>query len=475
MAGLLQFEGSVLPESVRRAAQAALDNRSDMMNEGRRNAGPKPAGWTDGQRNIDLKGAGQGLKGLLSGAGKVAGGLGAAYDLAQGANQKWGMGAWDNAQDIANKREVRLAAEADPELPVIGVRAAQGMADRAVESARGLMDVMPRKDTTRMEGLSMLPMAPEAKQEAAAVTEQAPQVEAGRQRIEAGTLKGLQTGQVHVSQLAQGVVQADAQRAGTQLKPDEEKAAVTAEIAAMKTMDKSDLARYVSYAMVAGGLLAAVFDKTGEAGAAFHDSLNKQLDRNLAAGKMAFDQKMAQNKDARENRKVDINETDVNSKVEDRKVNQEQGAQRIAQGDQKIGIMEADSRTKAFAANSSASNARAKLGLLGEQLEIQRGEAASKQAYRQSKIDNPSGGQDKGVPLSYKDNGALVKDVFKSQGLKVDPALQSQIAGRLPTLQKKYPQLSQAELVELAAGEYDTETDVGWINDTVRIKKPKGE
>jgi hypothetical protein len=412
----------------------------------------------------------------MSTAGKALGGLGAVYELGRGANEKFGTGAWDNAQDLANKRDVRLAAEADPQLPVRGVQSAMGMADRAVQSARGLMDMMPKTDTTRTENLSMLPMAPEKKVEAAVVAEAAPQVEAGRQRIEAGALKGLQSGEVHVSQLAEGVVQADAQRAGKELTPEEHKSAVTAEIAAMKTMDKSDLSKYVSYALVAGGLLASVFDKSGQAGAAFHDSLNKQLDRNLASGKMAFEQQMARNKDAREDRKVDLTESDVESKIGDRKVRQEQGERSLGQGDKKIGIMEADSRTKAFAANSSAAAARARLGLLGEQLKLQQGEAASKQALRQSKIDNPSG-QIKGESLTTKDAQSAVSEWAKGRGQNVKgdslSALSQQLRNALKDPATKDYSLNEI-LDTLVEDGYELEEPTFFGNPDIKVKRVKG-
>lgn len=483
MAGLLQFEGSAIPESVRRAAQNALWGSPAISMDQARAAqeaatakaqqAAKGAGWTEGQKNINLKELTGKAGGLLSTAGKALGGAGAAYELATGANNMFGTGAWDRAQDVANKRYVRLAVEADPGLPMRGVEAAKGIADRAVGSARGLIDQFPKQDESRMEGLSMLPMAPEKKQEAAEIT-QTPEVEASRQRIQAGTLKGLQTGEVHLSQLAEGVVQADAQRAGQELKPDEQKAAVQSEIAAMKTMDKTQLSEYVSYALLAGGLLATVFDKSGEAGRMFHDSMNKQLDRNLASGKMAFDQQMAVKKDAREDLKVDISKTEVDSKVGAREATAAYQKGQLVQGDKRLGIMEQDSKTKAYAANASAANARAKLGLLSESNDLRARDIESKIKSREHKMANPTG-KDSGTPLSYKDNSAVVKDVYESQGLKVDPKLQSQIASRMPTLQKKYPQLSTAELVELAAGEYETERDSPMFfgKDTVRVKQPK--
>lgn len=483
MAGLLQYEGSVLPESVRRAAQAAMWDTPAVSMEQARLAqeaasakaaqGAKSAGWAEGQRNVDFKGMAGKAGGLLSTAGKALGGAGAVYELGTGANEKYGMGAWENAQDLANKRDVRLAVEADPGLPMRGVQSVKDISGRAVESARGLIDQFPKQDARRTEGLSMLPMTPEKKAEAAEMVKD-PQVEADRQRLQAGTLKGLQTGEVHVSQLAQGVVQADEQRSGTELKPDEKKEAIKTEIAAMKTMDRNQLSEYVSYALMAGGILASIFDKTGTAGQMFHDSFNRQLDRNLESGKMSAQQQQAAAKLALDQEKADTTKADVNSKIKSREVGAGQKDRELGQGDKRLGILETDSKTKAYSANESAAAARARLGLLSESNDLRRLDTESKIKARQHKMDNPTAGKgDQGTPLSYKDNAGVVSDVYKSQGLKLDPALQSQIAARMPTLQKKYPQLSAAELVELAAGEYDTEVDEGWFNDTARIKKPK--
>ena len=60
--------------------------------------------------------------------------------------------------------------------------------------------------------------------------------------------------------LAEAIVEADAQRAGEQLTPPEQsKQAVQQELTSMKTMDNKDLSKYVSYALIAGGVLASFY------------------------------------------------------------------------------------------------------------------------------------------------------------------------------------------------------------------------
>lgn len=310
------------------------------------------------------------------------------------------------------------------------------------------------------------------------------QTEATRQTLERGTLEGLKSGKTSVSELATGVVQADAQRSGVEMTPEEQKKAVTAEIQTLKTMPKSDMARYVSYALVAGGLLAAALDKSGKAGDAFSNSFNRQLDRNLEAGKMSLQAQQAARKAEQEDRKIATTEKDVDSKVDDRKSNQGFREKTLMQGDRKIDIAEESLGVDKFKANTAASQGAQKIGLMasgqettrrGQDLQFQLGQdrisAANTRADKKLKA---AGSADKGVPMSYKDSKEIVGEVYKAQGLKADDSVSTAIASRLPTLQKKYPQMSAAELVELAQGEMQVTQDPAWIGkDTVRVRKAK--
>lgn len=510
MAGLLQFEGSMIPDSVRRAAQNALwDSPATSMDQARAAQeaaslkaaeAAKGAGWSESGKGLSLKEFGSKGLGLLNTAGKALGGPAAAYDLVTSANDKYGMGAWDRAQEMAKKRDERLAYEAKQQgslgslVGSVGTvaSAASGLYGLAKEGVSGLAKYgqeLNAESQALSEGKKAIeaevskeaiPMTPAKQAQVEQVTEAVPQIEAARQQLQAGTLSGLKTGEVHVSQLAEGVVQADSQRAGTQLKPEEQKAAVQAEIQAMKTMDNDQLSKYVSYALMAGGILASVFDKTGTAGRQFHDSFNKQLDRNLAAGKMSMEMQQNAAKNALEDRKVSATERNIDSQVEGRLVSQRQRDRELGQGDQKIGLMRDTNDIRRFSANESAAAARQRLGLMSDTNDIALKRLALQDADTKSKIKAreaaASGSGAKGEKLGFKDNMQVVSDVYKSQKLKVDPQLQSQIAARMPTLQKQYPQLSAAELVELAASEYDTEVDPGmpiFGSDTARIRQPK--
>ncbi|MDJ1420242.1 hypothetical protein, partial [Pseudomonas aeruginosa] len=88
-------------------------------------------------------------------------------------------------------------------------------------------------------------ITPEVASEAGAAV--ADEEEANRQVIQQGAAEGLRTGAVSRPEMAQAVVEADAQREGVELKPQELKNRVNEELTQMRTMDNDDLSRYVSY------------------------------------------------------------------------------------------------------------------------------------------------------------------------------------------------------------------------------------
>ncbi|UMO76451.1 putative structural protein [Pseudomonas phage BroderSalsa] len=518
MAGLLAYEGSELPESVRKAAQGALDYkkatqaRIPLAMEGSGipesvrkaaqraiEAGPRTApsgglmgGWADGQKVItadQLKGAltkgGEltktGAKALLKGLGPAA----AAYEGVNELDNMFGPSKYGNISNIMEEGRTRKAMQDDPELSNRGAATVDRINAGAMEGVRGLMGqareqnanqppqapeaptgILPGQAQDQVQGVD-----PQADGSELAQAQEARKLEAARQQVKAGALEGLRSGEVSVSQMAKGVVEADEQRSGTSLNPEEKQKAITSEIQALKTMDKSQMAEYVSYALIAGGLLASVFDKSGEAGRMFHDSMNKQLDRNLAAGKMAASQKLAEQKAAREDRDLERKEKDTESNIKYRGLMGEQGERKLDQGDR--GLDQGDTRISNQAAQAAASlgvqQQRNQITMRGQDMRASQAEAKLAAAKEKAATS------DKGVPLSYKDSKEVVKDVYKSQGVDADSKLQGQIASRLPTLMKKYPQMSAQELVELAQGEVQVETEKGWFSDTTRIKKPKVE
>lgn len=508
----LAVEGSGIPESVRKAAQSALERGPRAAAPASAPAAPT-AGWMDGQRVVSGKELGGLLSkggGILKGAGKFAGKalgpLAAAYEGVDMLDKKFGPTAYQNIQIAGEEGRTRRAMEADPGLAGRGQETAGRINENAMAGVYGLMSQGQEQNQqeAQAQGLSadelaapnpnqpqaqpqapQLPPEVQKEMQEVQVAQQRRQTEATRQTLERGVTEGLKTGQTSVSELAKGVVQADAQRAGKQLTPEEEKKAVVAEVQTLKSMPQSDMSKYISYALVAGGLLAAALDKSGKAGDAFSNSFNKQLDRNLAAGKMSMDFAIAQRKAGQEDRKINTTEKDVESKIEDRTVNQGLVGRKLDQGDRQVAVAEGNLGVNQFKANTAASQGAQKIGLMasgqevtkrGQDLNYQLGQDRIKAADARAAAKlKAAGNAAKGVPMSYKDSKEIVNDVYKAQDLNIEDSTKSQIAARLPTLQKAYPEMSASELIELAQGELDVERKSPMVygNDTVRVRKPK--
>jgi len=105
-----------------------------------------------------------------------------------------------------------------------------------------------------------------------------------QQQVADQSLNALNSGQLTRTAAAETVVKADQARTGKSLTPDQQQAAVKEEVANMKTMDNQGLSKYLGIALVAGGLLASVLDKSGKTTELFVGSMNKQMDRELASG-----------------------------------------------------------------------------------------------------------------------------------------------------------------------------------------------
>lgn len=503
MAGLMQFLGSEVPDRVRLAAQGYLASQEPVSMQQARDAAKaasaktvSQSGWMEGSRgatrmnmpNVDVKGLlGKGASAL----GRAVGPLGAAYTAGEALYENVGPPRVQAIQTAIEEGQTRKAMQEDPGLAGRGQASVENVVANARGGVRGLMDQAERYNEDRgvpmnppgadVAGLlpgpeldkEAIPMEPAKQNKVDAVAAQNPQVEQARTRIESGALQGLQTGEVHISDLAKGVVQADAQRAGAPLKGDEEKAAVQAEIQAMKTMDKDQLAKYVSYALIAGGLLASVFDESGQAGAQFHDSLNKQLDRNLAAGKMQQQAAQAAAELALDYRKVGTTEKDVESKISDREFQQGATQTRLDQSERGLGIDQQRANTQGFSAQTQASQGAARLGLMSQSNDLRARDIESKIDARSAKM---SGSSMKGVAPSVKDATGLAADYLKGQGLTVDPAVTTALGARIPTIMKNYPELSAVQALEIAQDELGdsvmTEDNRIFTNKT-RFKKPK--
>ena len=331
-----------------------------------------------------------------------------------------------------------------------------------------------------------LPQVPEPAPE-----QQQQQIEIQRQTVEIGALKGLETGQVSRPSLAEAIVEADAQRAGEQLTPEQSKQAVQQELTSMKTMDNKDLSKYVSYALIAGGVLASFMDKSGKAEGMFHDSFNRQLDRGEEAKAQAAAAEQAALKYALDERKVSATEADIGSKVEDRE--ETRGLTKL-KTEGLLGKWEND----AVLGNSRLANERARTGIMGSRLSMDAQDKNIKNNLATRKLDQydrrldqwdaklkqdaagggASGGT--GVPLSYEDNTKLVSDVLSAKGVKVSKEVKQALAARLPTIQKLAPDLSATQMTEIALEELkgevsiqDTSTFNGWMGKDMKYSFDK--
>lgn len=292
------------------------------------------------------------------------------------------------------------------------------------------------------------------------------QIEIKRQTVETGALKGLETGQVSRPSLAEAIVEADAQRAGEQLTPEQSKQAVQQELTSMKTMDNKDLSKYVSYALIAGGVLASFMDKSGKAEGMFSESFNRQLDRNEEAKAQAAASEQAALKYALDERKVAATEVDIGSKVVDRE--ETRGITKI----KTEGLLD-KWITEAELGKARLGNERDRTGIMGSRLDVDvqnnniKNNLASRKADqydkrltqwdKQLEQGAKAGGGGTGVPLSYKDNTKLVSDVLSAKGISVSTEVKQALAARLPTIQKLAPDLSATQMTELALDEIQGE------------------
>lgn len=339
---------------------------------------------------------------------------------------------------------------------------------------RSIQEAKDKWTPPQVQGQEAAPQAP-PQAPAPDPEKQQQQIEIQRQTVETGALKGLETGQVSRPGLAEAIVDADAQRAGEQLTPEQSKQAVQQELTSMKTMDNKELSKYVSYALIAGGVLASFMDKSGKAGDMFHESFNRQLDRNEEVRAREAAAEQAAFKNALEDRKVTATEADIGSKVVDREET------RKLTGLKTGGLLD-KWENEANLGNARLSNERARTGLMGSRLDMDVQDRNIKNNLAARKLDQydrrlaqwdtklkqgaTSGSGGTGVPLSYEDNTKLVSDVLAAKGIKVSKEVKQALAARLPTAQKLTPDLSSTQMVELALDELQGEIsnkDESWF------------
>jgi len=319
--------------------------------------------------------------------------------------------------------------------------------------------------------------------QAAAKTAQDTEVK--RQQLEQGALKGLSTGAVSRPKVAEAVVEADIARSGKQLTPEARKRAVTAELTNMKSMDNGDLSKYISYALIAGGVLAVLFDKSGKAAEGFNQGFNKQLDRNLAAG---IQNQKARIEQAKMDQKMQIQEgnwkrDDTGLTIKQQLANQtgeyqdaqvEIGRGRLGNDTARVGIArQAEGRQASQGAAGLGLRAQA-LTLRQQELEYQHGQDEIENQLNTRKVaqgdtlnairaKKAAAGEPAppGVALTEKQAGKVVKEFAESQGVKLDSGVPEALASQAQQASKNDPRWKtnpNAVLNELInGGSYEAE------------------
>lgn len=324
----LAVEGSGIPDSVRKAAQAALEKGSYEVPKAAAAAAPEVA-----------EAAGKGILGRIGGAAFGPVGVGIQAALQPGS---LGDGELTRAQQQA--QATQAVQNMGPDVAGQAAAWSQNMADKAVDNRYGgpqgadLLMPPPQPEqgppeqapqAPQQSPMEVPPQVQEAQgaQAADQAAAQAQQEESQRQILETGAQKGLTTGQVSRPDLAEAVVKADMERSGEKATPDAVKAAVATELTQMRTMDNSDLARYVSYAIMGAGLIGSFLDKSGETGRAFAQGYENQQNRNMTMLQM---QQKAQADAA--DRALKSREVTVKEKVGDSTVDTNAGKLKIEGG-----------------------------------------------------------------------------------------------------------------------------------------------
>lgn len=485
----LATEGSGIPESVRKAAQAALEKGAAPV------APPVSAAVVEAATgNPWMQGVKSLPEGLLSkglgAAGRALGPLAAGYDGVNVLNEKFGPAAYDNIKVAVEEGQTRKAMQEDPELANRGQETVNRISGNAMQGVSGLLPQYQEREAPAPQGLTeeelnaqnpndappqgffsepqQSPMeptpvgpvaqaAPTTVPQAAAKTVQ--EQETQRQAIEQGAIKGLSTGVVSRPELAAEIVKSDAQKSGTVLTPDQFKKATAVELTNMKSMDNKDVSRYISYALMAAGVLATVFDKSGKAGDAFSASFNKQLDRNLAAGLQTQKANAAAAKQAQDlqialaglnikSRQADTQEKSVEQTGRyqegtlDQRRDAAEGALKL--GYDRIGAANARSgQSMSLRQQQMAQSERhfqSLFGLRQEDQQLRRDQFATDQDFKNARIrqgnekllidsrEAAAKGKPKGISTDSKVAGEVVEQVLDSQGLNASSSAKTALA-----------------------------------------------
>lgn len=367
--------------------------------------------------------------GLLGGLGALTAAADGVSQLNEAFNPMVRIPKIQEAMDQERTRNTREHGQAWKNAQAYGDP--QGVAQRAVGNAMGDVEV-GANEYKQQAAQGKFPINLMADQ--SQVNRKAPQVEVTRQRVEAGAMERLRTNQLSRPKAAEEVVKADQQRTGNQYTPQEFKARVAEETTAMKGMDDNQLSKYLSYALVAGGLIASALDKSGNAGKAFAGGFNAQIDRRQEMAKYEAQQKAAAkaaaDKAAIEERKIGIQERDVASKEKSR-----EDASELGQARYNLSRDELEAKREKWA--NDATRADAKLA-----------------AYERRTASGKSGKTQQGSPISQKENIELVDSYFGAKGIKLGEGVKESMASELRQLQKNNPNGSASQYLDYLSNRY---------------------
>lgn len=265
----------------------------------------------------------------------------------------------------------------------------------------------------------------------------------------------------------------------------------------MKSMDNADLSKYISYALMAGGILAVILDKSGKAAEGFNTSFNKQLDRNLALGlqqqkqqaaqaKMNQELLIQQEKFKRDDRGLDIRQqtADQVGDYQDSQVKlgegrlglaQQSEGRQASQGAQSLGLRAQGLTLRQQAMDQAQGNADRNYDLAKQGLAL-RGEG---NAIRAAGVAAKASAGKPGVALTEKGAAKAAKDFASSQGVSLDSDAVSAVSTQIQQASKNDPRWAtnpNQVMAEILNGTgYTVENSSGFlgIGGGPRIKQKK--
>lgn len=308
-------------------------------------------------------------------------------------------------------------------------------------------DAQPQSVTVPQES-KPVEATPGSQEAAKAVVAQ--QLETQRQHIQNGALAQLKDNRLSRVEAATAVVDAQQQQTGTQLKPNEHKAAVAEEVGAMRKMGNSDLATYLSYALMGLGAVAAATDEKAATafGNSFASSFGNYRNQQLQWAKFMaerqdkqFDQKLALKKDGREDRSADrddkrftLDEKNIGSQIGDREHNQLIQEGRLQNDTAQVGIAQQNADTNRFNANTNASQGAANLNLRQQEFGLKKDMAPVEKEYKLAQVKKANADASKAelgdvANLNQKEAVQAVDTYIKDQkDVKISDGAKEQVA-----------------------------------------------